>query len=65
MVCSSPDSSENPFAFFFKKQKIATDSGNSSKNYLFKKSKTAVVINLIWSSSNSVCIGKDKTSFTN
>jgi hypothetical protein len=26
----SPDSSGNPFAFFFKKQKIGTDSGNSS-----------------------------------
>nr|WP_294924796.1 hypothetical protein [uncultured Flavobacterium sp.] len=25
--CHSPDSSENPFAFSFKKQKIATDSG--------------------------------------
>ncbi|QOG03601.1 hypothetical protein [Flavobacterium sp. MDT1-60] len=26
----SPDSSANPFAFFFKKQKIEADSGNSS-----------------------------------
>jgi len=25
--CPSPDSSGNPFAFFFKKQKIGTDSG--------------------------------------
>ncbi|WP_228526640.1 hypothetical protein, partial [Flavobacterium sp. ANB] len=29
-LCPSPDSSGNPFVFFFQKQKIATDSGNSS-----------------------------------
>ena len=27
LVCPSPDSSENPFYFFFKNKKIVTESG--------------------------------------